>query len=87
MFSGYLQAGVYKGLNGVSGFAGWQWLFVRLKYTLWTIVGLFLANRGIDHGWDYQSPNLRCGILHLARSPREHQGVLLEREGELATQI
>lgn len=29
MFSGYLQAAVYKGLNGVRGFAGWQWLFVR----------------------------------------------------------
>lgn len=28
MFSGYLQAGVYKGLNGVHGMAGWQWLFV-----------------------------------------------------------
>ncbi|KAI1459561.1 MFS general substrate transporter [Annulohypoxylon moriforme] len=28
MFSGYLQAGVYRGLNGVSGFAGWQWLFI-----------------------------------------------------------
>jgi ACS family pantothenate transporter-like MFS transporter len=28
MFSGYLQAAVYKGLDGVHGFAGWQWLFV-----------------------------------------------------------
>ncbi|KAI1408983.1 MFS general substrate transporter [Hypoxylon sp. FL1857] len=28
MFSGYLQAGVYRGLNGVNGFAGWQWLFI-----------------------------------------------------------
>jgi ACS family pantothenate transporter-like MFS transporter len=28
MFSGYLQAAVYKGLNGVHGKAGWQWLFV-----------------------------------------------------------
>ncbi|KAK5128014.1 hypothetical protein LTR85_005131 [Meristemomyces frigidus] len=28
MFSGYLQAGVYKGLNGTSGLAGWQWLFI-----------------------------------------------------------
>ncbi|OTA99408.1 hypothetical protein M426DRAFT_67888 [Hypoxylon sp. CI-4A] len=28
MFSGYLQAGVYTGLNGVRGFAGWQWLFI-----------------------------------------------------------
>ena len=26
--SGYLQASVYKGLNGVGGKAGWQWLFV-----------------------------------------------------------
>lgn len=31
MFSGYLQAAVYKGLNGVHGHAGWQWLFVSLK--------------------------------------------------------
>jgi ACS family pantothenate transporter-like MFS transporter len=28
MFSGYLQAGAYKGLNGVLGHAGWQWLYI-----------------------------------------------------------
>ncbi|KFY48030.1 hypothetical protein V495_01671 [Pseudogymnoascus sp. VKM F-4514 (FW-929)] len=28
MFSGYLQAAVYKGLNGTAGKAGWQWLFI-----------------------------------------------------------
>jgi ACS family pantothenate transporter-like MFS transporter len=28
MCSSYLQSSVYKGLNGVSGKAGWQWLFV-----------------------------------------------------------
>lgn len=28
MFSGYLQAAVYEGLNGVHGKAGWQWLFI-----------------------------------------------------------
>ncbi|KAH7037543.1 major facilitator superfamily transporter [Microdochium trichocladiopsis] len=28
MFSGYLQAAVYTGLNGRHGFAGWQWLFI-----------------------------------------------------------
>jgi ACS family pantothenate transporter-like MFS transporter len=28
MFSGYLQAAVYKGLNGTLGKAGWQWLFI-----------------------------------------------------------
>lgn len=28
MFSGYLQAAVYKGLGGVHGIAGWRWLFI-----------------------------------------------------------
>ncbi|KAK7202938.1 major facilitator superfamily domain-containing protein [Myxozyma melibiosi] len=28
MFSGYLQAAVYTNLNGVGGYAGWQWLFI-----------------------------------------------------------
>ncbi|KAL3428312.1 major facilitator superfamily transporter [Phlyctema vagabunda] len=28
MFSGYLQAAVYKNMNGTHGLAGWQWLFV-----------------------------------------------------------
>lgn len=28
MFSGYLQAGLYDGLNGRAGLAGWKWLFI-----------------------------------------------------------
>lgn len=28
MFSGYLQAAVYKGLDGTRGLAGWRWLFI-----------------------------------------------------------
>jgi ACS family pantothenate transporter-like MFS transporter len=28
MFSGYLQAGAYKGLDGVYGKEGWQWLYI-----------------------------------------------------------
>jgi MFS transporter, ACS family, pantothenate transporter len=28
MFSGYLQAALYSGLNGPAGLAGWRWLFI-----------------------------------------------------------
>ncbi|KAL4815135.1 major facilitator superfamily domain-containing protein [Aspergillus spinulosporus] len=28
MFSGYLQAALYTGMNGKSGLKGWQWLFI-----------------------------------------------------------
>lgn len=28
MFSGYLQAALYAGLNGVGGLAGWKWMFI-----------------------------------------------------------
>lgn len=28
MFSGYLQAGLYSGMNGRAGLAAWRWLFI-----------------------------------------------------------
>jgi ACS family pantothenate transporter-like MFS transporter len=62
MFSGYLQAAVYKGLNGVHGFAGWQWLFVS-HYLL-------------DHGRCHQCSNLPCRFLPATRSPRKHPRIL-----------
>ncbi|KAK7740712.1 hypothetical protein SLS53_005180 [Cytospora paraplurivora] len=44
MFSGYLQAAVYKGLNGTLGKAGWQWLFIMdgIISTPICLVGFFL---------------------------------------------
>lgn len=44
MFSGYLQAGVYRGMNGMLGKEGWQWLFIMdaLISAPVCIVGFFL---------------------------------------------
>lgn len=44
MFSGYLQAAVYTGLDGTLGKAGWQWLFIMdgIISTPICIAGLFL---------------------------------------------
>lgn len=41
MFSGYLQAAAYTGLNGVHGLAGWRW-YVRLSMTC--LLSLFLPS-------------------------------------------
>ncbi|KAM5355066.1 hypothetical protein ACJ41O_001712 [Fusarium nematophilum] len=35
MFSGYLQAALYKGLGGRHGLAGWQWLIISIPIAVW----------------------------------------------------
>jgi ACS family pantothenate transporter-like MFS transporter len=45
MFSGYLQAALYKGMNGTAGLAGWRWLFIfdgviTLPMAIW---GMYLV--------------------------------------------
>ncbi|KAI0472670.1 pantothenate transporter liz1 [Xylariaceae sp. FL0804] len=45
MFSGYLQAGLYRSMDGRRGLAGWRWLFVMdgvvsLPIALWGFFGL-----------------------------------------------
>jgi ACS family pantothenate transporter-like MFS transporter len=44
MFSGYLQAGVYKGMNGLHGLPGWKWLFIMdgIISTVVAIAGFWL---------------------------------------------
>jgi ACS family pantothenate transporter-like MFS transporter len=44
MFCGFLQAGVYQGLNGTAGLPGWKWLFLidGIISTPICIAGLFL---------------------------------------------
>jgi MFS family permease len=44
MFLGILQAALYKNLNGVSGLAGWQWLFIvsGIMTIFWGFIGLVI---------------------------------------------
>lgn len=44
MFSGYLQAAIYKGLNGVGGLPGWRWLFIVFGiFSIWAPIWGFFA--------------------------------------------
>lgn len=64
MFSGYLQAGVHKGLNGVHGMAGWQWC------KLWTCRSLTsLTWPSVHHGWHHQRSHCSCRTVPDSRSP------------------
>ncbi|KAJ5180174.1 hypothetical protein N7492_003384 [Penicillium capsulatum] len=45
MFSGYLQAALYSGMNGKAGLSGWRWLFIfdgviTLPMALWGYIAL-----------------------------------------------
>ncbi|KAJ5587805.1 uncharacterized protein N7459_003570 [Penicillium hispanicum] len=45
MFSGYLQAALYSGMNGKGGLSGWRWLFIfdgiiTLPMALWGYIAL-----------------------------------------------
>ncbi|KXH64791.1 major facilitator superfamily transporter [Colletotrichum salicis] len=44
MFSGYLQAAIYKGLNGAGGLPGWRWLFIFCGIiSIWASIWAFFA--------------------------------------------
>jgi ACS family pantothenate transporter-like MFS transporter len=53
MFSGYLQAAAYNGLDGVHGMAGWQWVcFILLirAYSQTDLLQLFIIDGIISLG-------------------------------------
>lgn len=67
MFSGYLQAGIYSGMNGLHGLAGWRWLFIMcgiitVPGSLW---GFFAVP---DSPYDTKAFYLNEEEISLARS-------------------
>jgi ACS family pantothenate transporter-like MFS transporter len=74
MFSGYLQAAVYSGLDGAHGLAGWRWLFVMCGVI--TIPGAFWGFFAVpDSPYDSRVFYLTPTQLALAKSRmvKEHR--------------
>jgi hypothetical protein len=75
MFSGYLQAAIYSGLNGAAGRAGWRWQFIVRKFSDVTVSTQRIAltrRRGYHH-----PPHLHYRLHLLARSPEFASTVVL----------
>jgi MFS transporter, ACS family, pantothenate transporter len=81
MLSGYLQAAVYKGLNGIAGKAGWQWLFIMdgVISTPICLAGLFLIpdlpeNTRAFYISDEEADLARKRMEDIGRAPRKRLG-------------
>ena len=81
MFSGYLQAGVYKGLNGIGNLAGWRWLFIMdgVISTPIAIAGFFLIPDvpEITRAFYISAENKLLAVKRMAsvgRAPRSRLG-------------
>lgn len=73
MFSGFLQAGVYTHLNGVSGRPGWKWLFLIdgcISLPIALLAFLFLPDTPVNQtkNWLFTEADIALGR---ARKPLE----------------
>lgn len=52
MFTGFLQAAIHKNLDGVSGVAGWKWLFIinGIMTMFWASIGVYFIPSPVENG-------------------------------------
>lgn len=74
MFSGYLQAGAYKNLDGVSGKEGWRWLFIVCG-----IISLPIAFLGY---WFIPDFPETTRAFYITKEEAEKQCARLKEEGQ-----
>jgi len=74
MFSGYLQAGAYSGLNMVHGKAGWQWLFI-----ICGVISLPIAFLGYIFIPDFPETTR---AFYITKQEAERQSKRLQAEGQ-----
>lgn len=79
MFSGYLQAGLYTGMNGTAGLSGWRWLFIMDG-----VCFHIKEDASFPLTWlrDHLNPDRLVRIFCAPRLAAQHQSVLSQERGE-----
>lgn len=73
MFSGFLQAGIYNGMNGTDGLKGWRWLFIFDG-----IISLPIAVLGF---WLIPDAPANSKVFYLKEVDKEVAQIRMDRSG------
>ncbi|KAF8850798.1 MFS general substrate transporter [Acephala macrosclerotiorum] len=76
MFAGYLQAGLYSGLNGRGGLSGWRWMFIADA-----LIGIPIAVWGF---WAIPDLPHNTKAFYFTKEEREYGVKRMERIGRAA---
>lgn len=76
MFAGYLQAGLYSGLNGRGGLSGWRWMFIADS-----LIGIPIAVWGF---WAIPDLPHNTKAFYFSKEEREYGLKRMERIGRAA---
>ncbi|KAK5065087.1 hypothetical protein LTR84_000923 [Exophiala bonariae] len=79
IFSGFLQAGIYKSLNGHAGLAGWRWLFIIngvISLPIAVLAYFFLPDvpGNAKPNWLFSEREIELAKERMARAGRTLQG-------------
>ncbi|KAF2499872.1 putative pantothenate transporter liz1 [Lophium mytilinum] len=79
IFSGFLQAGIYNGLDGHAGLAGWRWLFVIngvISLPIAILAYFFLPDTPgtAKPSWIFSERDIQIAKERMARAGRKPEG-------------
>ncbi|KAF2444153.1 putative pantothenate transporter liz1 [Karstenula rhodostoma CBS 690.94] len=79
IFSGFLQAGIYNGLNGHAGLAGWRWLFIIngvISLPIAVLAYFFLPDTPgtAKPNWIFSERDIQIAQERMTRAGRKPEG-------------
>ncbi|KAK3208636.1 hypothetical protein GRF29_77g1471502 [Pseudopithomyces chartarum] len=79
IFSGFLQAGIYNGLNGHAGLAGWRWLFVIngvISFPIAVLAYFFLPDTPgtAKPNWIFTEQDIKIARARMEKAGRKPEG-------------